>query len=112
MKNVTVVAIEAAKFDKCVWYIAKPGQDGGELVEVTRNRRGYDPIGNRTQHATEADVYALNEKLFGHTEEDVLKIVGSSMFENPFQKLPTKPCSRRKPEFTGVGKLSQVHVQQ
>ena len=77
--------------DKCIYYVARPGKDGVELVLVVRNRRGYDPIGNRTLHATEADVYALNEALFGYTAKEVDGIVNSSMFKIVFWKTPRTP---------------------
>ena len=50
--------------DKCIWYVAKPGRDGGELVLVVRNEPGYEPISDRTLHASEAGVYAANAALY------------------------------------------------
>ena len=67
--------------DKCIWYIAKAGQDGGELVGVTRNRRGYDAIcPGKGYKYTEKEVYEINFGLIGHTKDEVDAIVGSSMF--------------------------------
>ena len=77
--------------DKCIRHVTKPGKYGGELVLVVRNRRGYDPISDRTLHASEAGVYAANAALYGHAQGQVDEIVDSSMFESVSSKTPRTP---------------------